>query len=73
MKTLTPNDENFTKTLTQVCEIVPKIRFLARSVHSIQQSSKGLRFIDANGEQLAALSAKTLKEEQEALNATFRN
>ncbi|PWD90367.1 MULTISPECIES: hypothetical protein [Bacteria] len=73
MKTLTPDDADFAVTLRQVCEIMPKIRFIARGVHTIQQSPKGIRFLDANGEQLAALTAKTIKEEQEALNATFRN
>lgn len=73
MKTITTKDSEFVITLTQICELIPKLRFIARQVYTIQQLPKGIRFLDAKGDQVAAITTETLKLAQEDFNATFRN
>lgn len=73
MKTLTPEDDNFNKTLIQICELMPKMRFIAKDIYKIQRLSQGLRFLNAKDEQVAAIKHTTLEQAQEDYNATFRN
>jgi|GEM_PF-5054655 len=73
MKTLTPKDPAFTKTLGQICEIMPQMRFIAKEIYMIQQFPQGIRFLNTKGEQVAALSATTLEQKKEAYDATFRD
>lgn len=73
MKTLTPEDDNFSKTLIQVCELMPKMRFVAKDIYKIQRLPQGIRFLNAKDEQVAAIKHATLEQAQEDYNATFRN
>lgn len=73
MKIITVKDSEFVITLTQICELMPQMRFIAKEIYMIQQFPQGIRFLDAKGKQMAAITTETLKQAQEDFNATFRN
>ena len=73
MNILTPDNADFLKTMTQVCELIPRLRFIAKDVYKIEKSPQGMRFLNAKDEQIAVIGSKTLKQAKEDFSATFQH